>query len=315
MPVTTSFANDLVYYRATYPLLTKHVVHTDRVLVNFKSNGAQLSAAAHGGANITQGLAHRPLLRWERRGVVADDVAVLVNHRAWDRAGASAFLYQFGDTAQPLTVMLEQGLVPGAYEVEWGLASGNCDTFDTGAVTELASVQHGGAGSAAPITLQPGLNLVRVTRQGPSTTPPATFELALDPPRLAARSAPGVLDLLFQARATNLGSTPSPPTTVTLYASIIDPSGAPLDIGAPASNQEALLAQLALPALLPASGYDLDVADLELAVPVNDLIVAVLVQLGLGIQLRAEVDTGALEVDRLNNSATRSWFLGDIEFE
>ncbi len=294
------------YLRVAYPLLTRHAMHTDRVYLN-RAQILSIIVAGHTGGNLMEGVPQRPALRWV--GKLGDplDLAVIVNGKAWDDTWVSAFACNFEEQPRVLDLWLDEGLVPGGYRIEIGPPTSKCDTFGAGAVFDTTYADKRGAGLAVPIVLEPGVNLVRVLRDGPSSAPAGNWDLALDPPELQIVKHDGLADLVLRARVANIGSAPSPPSTLTFHASLSEPDGKSLALVL--GEMEA--GTLPLPALAASSSFVSSESTLDVAVPISPLVGAILLS-GLGVQLRAEVEAGSGDWDLLNNSLSRLWLTEEI---
>jgi hypothetical protein len=295
------------YYRAVYPLLTRHAYHTDRVFLNRSGVLTQL-LASHTGAGLTEGVPFEPVVRWSSRMQAPAELAISCNLLTYDGSAYSAFVHNFEALDVSVDLLLESGLMPGEYLVEVGAADKKCDVFPDGTTIVEQSVHKRGHGTAVPLSLPPGLSLVRITRQGPADLVPQARDLSVDPPRLEIHKLPGQPTLHFRARVANTGAVASPPATLRFHASIVllDGSVLPLSPG-----PELLIASLGVPSLPATTDYTLVEHDVELVVPLTDIAVTVLLS-GLGIQLRAELVGDGLESDTLNNDLSRSFFLSDI---
>jgi hypothetical protein len=297
--VTELFENALRYYRTAWPLLARHVMHTDRVAASPFGVQREL-LAAWTGARIAEGLPWMPLVRWSGEDL---DLSVLTNHR--DEAGTrwSAFVYNFAATPAAATLVLEQGLQPGTWLLEAGPAVPTCDVFP-GSLTSSLPVTKRGLSAATSLTLPPGLSLVRLTRTG-SATAAATFDLVLDPPRLSGSLEAGAV---ATARVANAGLSAAPSSNLHLYVAAVDASGA---LAAPAALPEELLLASATVTLGGASGFVLPEQTCSFPLPAGSPLLDLLAA-GYGLQLRAEVPATAAEWDPANNGQARCWFAADL---
>ncbi len=308
MPVSNAYLAANPFLRGAFPFLTRHVLHTDRVFINH-ANVLNHFAANVTGGDLQEGIAFRPAVRWITRLEAAPDISVSCNLRDLVETMYGAFAYNFGTSPVSVELQLDEGLVPGTYLVEVGPGAAKCDQFLSG-VTSSQSVQKRGTGVKTPVLLQPGLNLVRITRQGAADAPAAGYDLAIDPPRLELykklSSIGGLPALLFKVHVVNAGATASPPATLNLFASVLLPDGSVLPVNAATPN-EFLIWSTAVPSLAGTSDYSVASTDLQLGVFMNSIATTLLLS-GLGIQLRAEVIAGPSEGDRLNNEMSRGWF-------
>lgn len=343
---TGSYEKAIAYYRLLFPLLTKHVIHTDRIAL-----GAGLShlAVAETGANLVEGIAHRPLVRWRDLGGADQDFVVQCNYR--DPAGTvySAFVYNFEPGQIDTAVLLDVGLQPGTYQVSWGWGDPKCDLFQPGALGQQLLVDKRGLSARAELTLDPGLSLVRLERIGPASAPAARYDLAVDPPWAAVVAGPSGPVLRLEAVIANPGAAPSPQASATLHVAALDGHGQPVGPEVPLHTE-------LVPSLPACSGWSLPQHVLRVDVPLGapppllgrggsraggqvvgggpagpvagpatgpavgpgatpggaagGLGATALVDLlgeGLGLRLRIQVAGGADESDVLNNEATRGW--------
>jgi hypothetical protein len=342
-----TYANTVPFLRMLYPLLTKHVIHTDRVPL-----GVALSnlAVASTGENMIEGIAFEPLVRWRNRLDDGTDLAVQCNHRDTDATLYSAFVYNFEGTPTTTTCVLDEGLVPGRYEVEWGLVNGKCDLFPSGSITSKLQVQKRGVSTSLDLTLAPGLSLVRITRQGDADQPSAGYDLAVDPPVVELAAAQGKTSLRIAATVTNPARAASPPATLELYAALMAPDGSLVTGGG--LPPELLIRTWQVPSLPACTGWSAprfdgviefplgytasassdsrDATTTDTAgsagpagallggtgAPLGDVLpmhpLKALFDSGYGLQVRARVVADGLESDEVNNDQTRGWLLSDL---
>ncbi len=293
------------FLRVAWPLLTTHVLHTDRVFLN-RNGVLGALVGGHAGGHHSEGLASRPALRWVGRFGAPLDLAVQVNGYAWDGSWISAYVFNFAAAPTALDLWLDEALPPGAWRIDVGPASTKCDTFAAGTSLVSTLAEKRGAGAKVPLLLPPGLSLVRAVREGPA--PEARpFDLALDPPELeVVKQGPAYL-LVLRARVANVGSEASPPGTLEFRAALLLPDGTPL--GAP--PLELSVGSLPVPSLAACSGWYPDEAVLELPIPIDAQVAAVLLS-GLAIQLRAVATSAPDEWNLLNNDLARSFLLQEI---
>lgn len=291
----------LPYWRATFPLLTKHVLHTDRLFLNRNGILGHLTAG-HTGMGLTEGVLFRPAVRWVSNQASLDDLAISCNLLSYDHTAFGAFVHQPGPLPLPVDLLLDEGLLPGRYEVEIGPATGKCDDFPAG--NSAVIVQKRGAGARVPLLLEPGLQLVRVTRLGAADQPAQRWDLALDPPRLAANANPALVDI--RVRVVNAGSSNSQATTLRLYATLLKPLGDPIS---PALTH-LLIASSELSPIAGSTGYGLNATDAKFSVPLAPT--ANLLLQGLGLELRAEIAGDGTEFDPLNNALAGRVDLNDL---
>ena len=331
---TGSYAATVPYHRVLFPLLTSHVIHTDRVPLGGALSNLTVAAT---GENLVEGIAFQPLVRWRDRLDDGTDLAIQCNHRDYDAGLYSAFVYNFEPLPVTTTCQLDAGLVPGRYDVEWGAANGKCDLFPAGAPTTTITVQKRGLGMSTPITFAPGLSLLRITRQGPADQQPAGYDLAVDPPVVDRVLSGGTLSYVVNARVTNPSAVATPPAVLDLFVTAMSPDGALVG-----QTGEVLLASWTVPPLAPTSGWSVDSFEVSYpltptpavppkgaapgtssgttgAAPVPsaspgssttpqlDQVLLALSQSGAGLQVRARVVADGLESDRLNNDLTRGW--------
>jgi hypothetical protein len=346
---TGNYAKVISYYRVLYPLLTTGVIHTDRINLSFSGGGPANLLVAANGADITEGVAFEPLVRWRSPLGETHDLTVQCNARDYGSTVYGAFAHNFGATPLSATLLLDAGLTPGEYLVEWGAGVQSCDQFPVGSITTTATVQKRGVGTSVTVDLDPGLSLVRITRQGDADMAPADYDLALDTPSARLVNGATGLRLELEARAVNLGSGPSPASTLTLWATPMEPDGSLTPGGA-----EMQLGTWAVPALSGASGWSLDefrgtfvgapiatasrahghgggggstsgvtlgagasaggaptVQPSSPSLPFAQELAA-LVFAGQGLQLRAEITADGTEGDLNNNALTRGWLPEDM---
>jgi len=307
--ISNAYVSANPFFRGAFPFLTRHVLHTDRVFIN-RANVLSHYAANVTGGELAEGLAFRPAARWLTRLAAVPDLAVSCNLRDVAETRYGAFTYNFGTSPVSVELQLDEGLVPGAYRVETGPGATKCDQFLSG-VTTSSTVQKRGTGVPTTVTLTPGLNLVRVTRQSGADVPAQDYDLAIDPPRMEIykhlASLGGLPAVVFKAHVVNAGSTASPPATLNLLASVLLPDGSVLPISG-TTPDEFLLWSTAVPSLAGTSDFTVSAADPQLPVFFNSILATLLLG-GLGIQLRAEVVADPLESDLLNNNMSRGWFL------
>ncbi len=296
-----AYVEAAAFYRSCFPLLTKHAMRTDRVPANHR---AVLSHAAVGftGTSLKEGPVYRPLLRWI--GGATLDVAVHVNHADYVGERVSAFVYNYAGSAVDVTMVLEEGLVPGRYLVEVGAASGDCDIFP-GAALQTGEWDKPGSAVEVDVTLPVGLSLVVASRVG-SAPVPASHELAVDPPRLEAVPGPQGTDYVVTGRVVNAGTAPSGLVTLRLVAvAAVDEAGAVLN--GPGFPDQEELASVSV-SLGGAGNWTVDEEGV-VALIASGSTLAALLEADLGLLLRVEVSPQGVEGDSLNNSAERIWSL------
>jgi hypothetical protein len=297
--VEFTYDRAIPYWRAVFPLLTKHVMCTDRLFLNRNGILGHLTAGFTG-AGLTEGLIFRPAVRWSSSADSLADLAISCNLLAYDGSAYGAFLHNPGTAPVSLELALGEGLQPGAYLVELGAAQIKCDSFPGG--SSAVVVQKPGDGAKVPLLVDPGLQLVRVTRLGPSAIPGQPWDLALDPPRLVYAAG----TLAVRTRIVNAGSAGSPPALLNLYATVLDGFGHPLS---PVTT-DLLVSTGVVPALGASSGYVLAETESTLVLPLN--LVVKLMLLGLGLEFRAELTGAAAQWDPLNDALARRFFLADL---
>ena len=307
---TGSYQNVISYYRVLYPLLTKHVIHTDRVsLTHSAGGGANSLLAATTGEMITEGIAFRPLVRWRSRLDDGLDLAIEANERDYGATRFSAFVHSFEADVVSLELQLDEGLLPGTYLVQVDAAKEACDQYPPGGAMDWQLVQKSGAGVPVQVSVRPGLNLVRVSRQGDALLAPSNYDLAVDPPVVQLVVGGGVNDLRLTTRVANFGSAPSPPATLTLYASLLQPDGQVQTHLT--GEQEFLLARLHVPSLPPTAGWSMASHEAQLQFGITPAMGVLLVN-GFGYQIRAVVNADGREGDLLDNQQIRGWLPADL---
>jgi hypothetical protein len=298
------------YYRVLFPLLTKHAMHTDRVFITYGGGGPNNLIACATGTDFREGLATRPLVRWNSRLRPGQDMAIQCNYRNYDATKYSALVYSFESAAMETTIMLDEGLVPGSYLVEWGEGTSTSDVFLTGTPTTSVVVQKPGRGVAVDLTLEPGLNLVRVIRQGDANPPASAYDLAVDPPNVQFLVQGPAVELQFKARVANLGLAASPISSVNFYVSLINSDGSIIQY--PGFPKEIFLGTKFVPPLAATGGWTMDEYEVMFGIPVDNLIVSIFLT-GRGFQLRTEVAADGLEMDLLNNNQVQSRTVKDVD--
>ena len=297
--VEYTYDRAIPYWRAAFPLLTKHVLHTDRLFLNRNGILGHLTAG-HTGSGLTEGLLFRPAVRWSSDEDSLSKLAISCNRLAYDGTAFGAFLYHAGPLPLSVDLLLDEGLKPGRYLVELGAAQAKCDEFPGASST--VSVDKPGAGARVPLTIDAGLQLVRVTRQGPPDLPGQRWDLALDPPRLQY----GAGTLALRVRVENGGAVASPAATLRLYATLLNAGGQPVS----PSVDHFLIYTGTVPALAGSSGYALAAHDPVLPLPLDTLVN--LLAMGLGLEIRAELTAGAAQWDPLNDAQWRRFYLEDL---
>jgi hypothetical protein len=306
------------FLRAVYPLLTRHVLHTDRVFMN-RSNVLGHLLAGAGGGMLMEGYPLRPAVRWRIR-TPGSDVSVSTNRLAADGTEWGALVLNAGPGDVDVELLLDDGLVPGRYRVEHGAATTSCDALPAGTPTTAVTVHKRGAGAPVDLVLPPGLRLLTVVREAPPDAPAAAHDLALDPPRFRLTRAPlgpvpGGLTpagpallphLRVTVRVVNAGQQASPPAGLQLYGQVLEPDGLPA-----APFHETLFHSSVVPALAGATGYDLPEHRVTLDVPLQGVAATLLAQ-GMRLSVRARLVTDPLEHDLLNDEAVRSVALADV---
>ena len=298
--VEFTYDKAIPYWRAAFPVLTKHVLNTDRLFLNRNGILGHMTAG-YTGSGLTEGLLFRPAVRWTSTGGSLSNLAVSCNLLSYDGTAYGAFLHNPGPPPLSLELDLAEGLQPGQYLVELGAAQIKCDSFPGSSSAVI--VDKPGAGARVPLTIDPGLHLVRVTRLGPSAVPGQPWDLTLDPPRLLY----GAGTLAVRTRVVNAGSAVSPPGLVRLYATVLDPIGNPFL----PQTTDLLVSTSVVPALGGSGGYGLAEADsVPLVLPINLIIKLML--LGLGVEFRAELTGGPAQWDPLNDELARRFYLADL---
>ncbi|HYN64947.1 MAG TPA: hypothetical protein VES36_10135, partial [Candidatus Limnocylindrales bacterium] len=287
------------YWSAIFPLLTKHVLHTDRLFLNRNGILGHITAG-HTGMGLTEGVVFRPAVRWSSASNSLDGLAISCNWLSYDGTAFGAFLHHLNLTPLPLDLSLDEGLVPGRYQVELGPALAKCDEFPLGSSAVI--VQKCGAGATVPLLVPPGLSLVRVTRLGPPDQPSQRWDLALDPPRMTLGSS-----LELRARVVNAGAASSPPATLRLYATLLNLEGQAIWPG----YTKLLFSTSSVPALAGSNGYALASFDASGVLPLSTVVALLLT--GLGLEIEAEVTADPLEWDPLNNGLSRRFYLPDLD--
>jgi hypothetical protein len=293
------------FWRAMFPLLTKHVLHTDRVFLNRYGILGHMTAA-HGGSGLTEGLLFRPAARWIASQGSLDTLAVSCNLLAYDGTAYGAFVHHPGPQPLAVELVLDEGLVPGRYQVELGAAQAKCDQFPGG--NSAVIVQKRGTGARVPLLLEPGLQLVRVLRLGPPDLAAQRWDLALDPPRMSVSlpPVPQPATMSFDVRMVNAGAVGSAPATLRMYATLLKPLGEP----ASPSLTKLLFYTGPVPALAGSSGFTLPSHNTQLPVPFGSISNYLLA--GFGLEIRAELSAGDTEWDPLNNALSRRFYLSDL---
>jgi hypothetical protein len=309
----------VAYYRAVFPLLTRHVLHTDRVFMNRNNVLGSLLMGAGGGV-LMEGHPLSPALRWIVR-TPGSDLSVACNRLSYDGSAYAAFVLNAGATDVEVDLALDEGLLPGRYRVEHGPAVKTCDAFPTGTATTVVTVQKRGAGVPVSLTLPPGLRLVMIQREAAPDAPAAARDLALDPPRFrlvkpaGAGGATGghglgghavVPALRVTVRVLNAGRDPSLPTLIELYGRVLDADGLPAE-----PWDELLFHSAFVPTLAGASGYDLAEHHVVVDVPVTGAVPTLLAQ-GMRLAVRAKLVSDPFEHDLLNDEMVRSVALPDL---
>ena len=299
-PVEFTYDKAELYWRAVYPLLTKHVLHTDRLFLNRNGILGHLTAGFNG-CGLTEGLRFRPAVRWSSDSSLAG-LSISCNRLAYDGTAYGAFLYQPGPLPLALDLVLDEGLQAGRYRVELGSAEFKCDEFPAGNSTVV--VQKPGAGASVPLVVDPGLQLVRVTREAPPDVPAQRWDLALDPPRLEYTKA--TASLALRTRIVNAGALTSAPGTLRLYVTVLNALGKPVS-----PQATSMLAYTgSVPALAGSSGWTLAATDPSLVLPAAQVVNLLL--MGLGLEFRAELSTTAQQWDPNNDALTRRFYLADL---
>jgi len=293
------YANAATFYRNVWPLLTTGAMHTDRIFLSPSKVLRELQVAWTGDAP-TEGLPMRPLVRWIGDSM---DMAVSCNRR--DLAGTqwSAFVHDFADEPQLVTLILEEGLPPAEYVLEVGDASESCDVFPGAVSTSLPVIKRGTMASVT-FEITPGLNLVRLTRTGTAIAA-ADWDLAVDPPRLVAEPLGGYT---ASVRVVNIGSASAPSSDLELYVAAVNPDGS---MATPAALPGEFKLSTVNVSLGGINGWTLPETTKSFTIPVGSPVGELLDQ-GYGLQLRAVVPYTPGEGDVLNNAQLRCWFLGEI---
>ncbi|HZM00221.1 MAG TPA: hypothetical protein VFD43_08220 [Planctomycetota bacterium] len=307
----TGYDKALLYLRAVYPFVTKHVLHTDRLML---SRATANLLASHVGASLLEGQPFRPRVQWVVPAGAWDELSILCNQLDYGGAVYGAFVHNSGAAPIAAELALDEGLLPGTYLIESGTASPGCDDFPSGSSLVSFTVSKRGGGLRVPVTLQPGLQRVRATRIGAPDSPASKYDLALDPPVFrmtpAPAGAPGVLPrAVIRVRVVNAGPAASPWATLQLFASIADPPLAPVTAIA---GFDSLIHTASIPALPGATGYTLAEHTVQVTLPLAAL--GPILAGEYELRLRAEIAVDAREWDPLNNSLSRSVTLHDLTF-
>ena len=289
-----------LYWRVVFPLLTKQVLHTDRLFLNRNGILGHLTAGFDG-CGLTEGLRFRPAVSW-RSDSPLDELSISCNRLAYDGTAYGAFLYQPGPLPLAVDLLLDEALQPGRYRIDLGAAEFKCDDFPSG--NSSVVVQKPGAGASVPLLVDPGLQLVRVTREAPPDVPAQRWDLALDPPRLEY-SQP-TASLALRTHIVNAGALTSAPGTLRLYVTVLNAFGKPVSPQA----THMLVSTGSVPALAGSSGWTLSAYDPSLTLPVAQVVN--LLVMGLGLEFRAEVSTTAQQWDPLNDALERRFYLADF---
>lgn len=308
--VWAPWQNVIAYERVAWPMLAKHVLHTDRVFLRYLGGGPETLCAAGTGEVLAEGVTFRPLVRWSSRLDQGTDLSFLCNDRAYDGSSFGAFVWNAQSSDVPLELVLDVGMPPGRYRVSWAPDPTACDMFPASTSPQSVTLQKRGATARAFPSVAPGMNLVRVERIGDPVGPPAGWELSLDPPRVEVRKHPGGADLALVTHVANVGASASPSALLELRLAFLFPDGRVVPL--PGLPDELLLGDLAVHGLHGADDWAFDSQDVELLLPVDALLAAVLTS-GLGLQVRAQLLVGAGQGDTSNDDQTRGWYLPQIE--
>jgi hypothetical protein len=335
------------YYRSLFPLLTTHALHTDRLFLSYKNNGPASLLTPANGQGLDATISFQPLISWRSQMDGGQDIAVLCNSRDYDGTVYSAFAYNFEAAALSTTMQLDEGLQPGTYLLEYGEADETCDSFPLGGLVHTDTVVKRGSGASVEVPLEPGLNLVRVTRTGAAPAP-GGYDLALDTPvveKLIARD--GSTRFRLKVRASNMAGVASPGAVLEFHVALLGTEGELLQ------TSEQLLGTLTVPSLAASTGWTIPQVELVLGLPgspqpaghgavqtggafagrlakkaaVPGLAgggaggppaltpaqsVHRALQSGLGLQVRAVLVADGTEGDLLNNEQTRGWLQEDM---
>ncbi len=340
------------YYRSLFPLLTTHVIHTDRVGMDFSGGGAPILQSSVSGEEFVEGLSYQPLVRWRSRLDDGQDLAVQCNFRDFDAGTYSAFVHNFESGTVTSTLFLDEGLVPGEYLVEHGAALETCDEFPLGGSVSSFTVQKRGRGVPVDVPFEPGLNLVRLSRQGPPDALASAYDLAVDPPFVERLVGAGGLEgFRIRARVNNLGAAASPAAVLRVKVAVMEEDGALVALpGAPA---ELTVHTEAVPSLPASTGWTAAEWTVTVDLPVDVLAadgrrpagggpgragskaapagppgpaagapgtaplpvpgsLGPITALGRGLQVRVEVVGDGLDHDLLNDAATRGWTVTEM---
>jgi len=283
---------NISFLRNFYPLVTKHAMRTDRVFMS-DGRGPHEVLASYTGAQITEGIAITPFVRWHG---VDHNVSVLTNYRDYAGTDWSGFVYNFSTAPLTLGLTLERGLLPGTYAVDSGPVPGECDTF-SGTPASSITIEKRGAAVSTNITLNPGINLVRISPIG--TAPPAqSYDFVLDPPQLELSSSTN--SLKARVRIANFGSAASPTATLTVTASAVDPQGNALSYPA----QTTVLSTTVQ--LTATTSWTLSSTIKEISLPSAPWLDTLLA--GNGVKIRAVVSSNSSEFNPTNNILEKRHF-------
>ncbi|MGQ0552224.1 MAG: hypothetical protein ACT4PU_03300 [Planctomycetota bacterium] len=298
--------NSTAYVRATFPLLTRYVLRTDRLFLNYREAATEILDAFRS-ADLAEGYPFTPLLGWSAAPGTSADLAVMINGRDPTGTRVSAFTYNFGALPALIELALDEGLQPGAYLIEVAPITAGCDTFPLGTLPVLSVVDKPGRGASALLLLPPGLALVKVTRTGPALAALASYDLAVDPPQVTLLEQGPAQTLEIRVRVANLGSQSSPAAVFALSVAGLAADGSVLPFG-PGGELALHVQSVSLPGSVQWNAPEVEIV---VQLPV-DVALAALLDSGSGLLLRAEVAPTAGEADRLNNKQSRGWLPGQL---
>ena len=307
--LTGPYVAAIDYYRNWFPLLTARVMHTDRAFINLSNVLAHFAGGVSGGV-LTEGLAFEPRVRWRAPPGGRLDLAVHTNLRDETGDAHSAFVYNFGATPAPAELLLDAGLRPGIWSIELGPAVVECDEYLPGTViTADVALNKPGAGLVVPMQIQPGLQLLRLTRTSDSFTAPPAWDLGLDAPRVELHVAQDLaLSLQLSTRVANAGRVAAPTASVRFWIETVTPAGDALAPGGFTIPSPLVSPTFVLPAT---SGWSASETTASVSVPLPPACTTWLLA-GNGLQVRVELVSAAADADATNDTQSRVEFLSTL---